>query len=54
MDPEAIAALSREVQHNKAALAAFKTWLTDGRQRRLFRTPEDLQLAVTDTIALRV
>jgi len=47
---DGIADLAKQVQHNKAAIAAFKAWLSEGRQRRLFRTPDELRLEITKAL----
>ncbi|MEI7868987.1 MAG: SUMF1/EgtB/PvdO family nonheme iron enzyme [Candidatus Methylumidiphilus sp.] len=41
-----IPALGQEVQRNTAALQDFKTWLTQGRIRNTFQTPEELERKV--------
>ena len=45
-----IANLAQEVQRNKVALAGFKVWLADGRQRRLFSTPDDLRVEINKAL----
>ena len=45
-----IANLAQEVQRNKVALAAFKEWLADGRQRRPFSTPDDLRFEISKAL----
>lgn len=45
---DTIPALTEEIQRNKASLSDFKIWLSGSeRQRRLFKTPEDLSLEIT-------
>jgi formylglycine-generating enzyme required for sulfatase activity len=45
-----IPALALEIQRNTAALQAFKTWLTQGRIRNTFQTPEELERKVESAL----
>jgi formylglycine-generating enzyme required for sulfatase activity len=42
--------LAEEIRQNKASLSDFKQWLCDGRQRRLFSTPDGLRLEITKAL----